>query len=292
MTERLATTARILLSTALLAAAAYMATQTTRLLLDGPEPPTAPLAAPAASAPPARTTPTALAVTQDNVQIWQLFGAYQATPALQTAQTAPESTLDMTLLGVFRGGSDTTGWAIIRTDDEAMLYRPGDTLSSDITLHALHPDYVLLERAGGLEKLSLLAWDAIPGIAMATETLAKKTDGKTEALRLGSRGKAMKQLGVEPVAPGTASGYRIVDDKGDLVKKMGFKKGDVFVSVNGYPLGTQDADTLARQSVVDAGVGNIVVLRNGKQFLLEYQMSKGNVRGMAALVAQSREDHH
>ncbi|MEQ9508733.1 MAG: hypothetical protein RLN92_06820, partial [Alloalcanivorax xenomutans] len=76
---------------------------------------------------------------------------------------------------------------------------------------------------------------------------------------------------------------------GDLVKKFGFQKGDIIFSANGYPLGTKEDDLLARRSVVDSGIGEIIVRRGSKEFLIEYRTGKSDIRGMAALTAKPSE---
>lgn len=282
--------ARCLILAALLVCLAYLATQTGRLLLLGPAavtPPQAPHQAPPAWRAPTIDTEPA---TASRIQKWRLFGAYQAASdaSAATANTAPETKLDLTLLGVFRGATAKQGWAIIQAgENQAGLYRTGDMIDDGITLAALEPDHALLRRAGRLETLPLLAWDAIPGIVAATTEIPP--DNEDEPLDadklLSNREQSMARLGIAPVSRGSASGYRVVDEKGQLVEKFHFQVGDTIVSANGYPLGTEEDDLLARRSAIGSGVANIIVTRGGKEFLLEYWLGNGQVRGMDALLA-------
>lgn len=276
---------------ALLACLAYLATQTGRLLLLGPAavtPPQAPHPAPPTwRAPSAGTEPAA---TASQIQAWRLFGAYQAAPGTSpaTANTAPETDLDLTLLGVFRGATAKQGWAIIQAGEEqAELYRTGDEIDDGITLDTLGRDYALLRRASRLEKLPLLAWAAMPGIVAATaNTAPNNADQPLDADKLlSNREQSMARLGIAPVSPGSASGYRVVDEKGQLAEKFHFQVGDTIVSANGYPLGTEEDDLLARRSAIGSGIANIIVARGGTEFLLEYSLENGQVRGMDALLA-------
>jgi general secretion pathway protein C len=284
---------RCLILVALLACLAYLATQTGRLLLLGPAAVTPPQALhpapPAWRAPSAGTEPAA---TASRIQAWRLFGAYQAAPGASatnaTGNTAPETKLDLTLLGVFRGATAKQGWAIIQAgESQAGLYRTGEVIDDGITLAALEPDHALLLRAGRLETLPLLAWDAMPGIVAATaETAPNNAEQPLDADKLlSNREQSMARLGIAPVSPGSASGYRVVDEKGQLVEQFHFQVGDTIVSANGYPLGTEEDDLLARRSLMGSGIANIIVMRGGTEFLLEYRAGSGQVRGMDALLA-------
>lgn len=272
---------RWLISLLLLATLIYCVAETARLVVRGPAPPSATWGQRLSSTNASRPT-----LSQAQIKQWHLFGDHAPTGSESGASSGriPTTQMAFVLLGVFYNQNGQRGWAIIQQQGgEAKLYRTGDALDDDTTLGDLYARYVILKRKGHKEKLPLLAWDATQGIT----AVAASTSKPDEKQVLSSREKTMKRLGVEPVNPGTASGYRVVDENGDLVKKLGFHKGDVVVSVNGYPLGTEDSDVLARQTVVDAGIGNIIVQRGDKQFMLEYQTGKSGVRGMDALIAES-----
>ncbi|WP_133493383.1 type II secretion system protein N [Alcanivorax sp. 24] len=280
--------ARYLISLVLLGVLVYLVVWTVTLLIHGPKPPER---MPADDLPvtAASRNPT---LTKVEIESWNLFGEYlSGSGTVEVHSDAPETRMKLTLLGVFHNRMDQHGWAIIQPEGgEAGLYHVGDELIRGATLNALRVDHVLLKRGGRLEKLLLLDWEAMPGIVASAQPARddKKDDSEVEKL-LSDRDKAMKTMGVEPVSPETANGYRVIDEEGDLVKKFGFQKGDVIFSANGYPLGTKEDDLLARRSVVDSGIGEIIVRRGSKEFLIEYRTGKSDIRGMAALIAKPSE---
>ncbi|SOC28056.1 general secretion pathway protein C [Alloalcanivorax xenomutans] len=280
--------ARYLISLVLLGVLVYLVVWTVTLLIHGPKPPER---IPADDFPvtAASRNPT---LTKVEIESWNLFGEYlSGSGTVEVHSDAPETRMKLTLLGVFHNRMDEHGWAIIQPEGgEAGLYHVGDELVRGATLNALRVDHVLLKRGGRLEKLPLLDWEAMPGIVASAQPARddKKDDSEVEKL-LSDREKAMKTMGVEPVSPETANGYRVIDEEGDLVKKFGFQKGDIIFSANGYPLGTKEDDLLARRSVVDSGIGEIIVRRGSKEFLIEYRTGKSDIRGMAALTAKPSE---
>ncbi|WP_421705994.1 type II secretion system protein N [Alloalcanivorax xenomutans] len=280
--------ARYLVSLALLGMLVYLVVWTAGLLIRGPKPPEG-MSADGLSVTVPSQNP---ALTKAEIAGWNLFGEYLSENGTAEAHSdAPETRMKLTLLGVFHNRVDEHGWAIIQPEGgEAGLYHVGDELVRGATLNALRVDHVLLKRGGRLEKLPLLDWEAMPGIVASAQPARddKKDDSEVEKL-LSDREKAMKTMGVEPVSPETANGYRVIDEEGDLVKKFGFQKGDIIFSANGYPLGTKEDDLLARRSVVDSGIGEIIVRRGSKEFLIEYRTGKSDIRGMAALTAKPSE---
>ncbi len=84
-----------------------------------------------------------------------LFGNPTVAPTvLPTAETAPETRLKITLIGVFVADRNQDSVAIIGSGRSEETYKVGDSLPGNATLVEVHPTYVLLKRAGGHERLS------------------------------------------------------------------------------------------------------------------------------------------
>ncbi len=85
-----------------------------------------------------------------------LFGDPGAGPVetRETVRDAPETRLKITLIGVFVADRSEDSAAIIRDDRREALYRVGDRLPGNAILAEVHPDHVLLRRAGAPERLS------------------------------------------------------------------------------------------------------------------------------------------
>lgn len=83
-----------------------------------------------------------------------LFGRSGDTAAAAYRQRPPETSLQLTLRGAFAGGVATQGSAIIELQQgTTRSVRAGESIDRDIRLREVHPDHVVLERAGQLESL-------------------------------------------------------------------------------------------------------------------------------------------
>lgn len=272
----------------MLGCALYVVADTARLWIEGPAiPPPASNGAPPVPAEPGRGG--AFARPEASIEAWHLFGEYRATQDPAVAGTLPETALQLELLGTFASDTDQD-WAIIRDGDgAATLYRVGEDIGDDARIRDVTTHYVLLEHRNRQERLPLLPWDDLNGLQeIAREARdADDDDNEEEKAELPApRSRLLSHLGVEPVAPDSASGYRVIDEEGTLVDKHGFKIGDVIVSVNGYPLGTLYDDQMAYTSFSQSGVGNIIVRRGATQFMLEYDEKTKRLKNLDALSAE------
>lgn len=265
--------------------AVYVIADTARLWVEGPVVP-----ASSNGESPRRSIPTLPAsdhpLTGKNIKAWRLFGVEEADTGIASV-SAPETRLKLKLLGLFNNNSSGQGWAIVQSDKGASkLYRVGEKVNSDASIKAIASNYVLLEREGALERLSLLAWDEIAGVktVLGKDKEGGKRNNQEESRSIeGPRGRLLTGFGLEPIQPGAARGYRVVNEDGSLADKYGFEKGDMILSANGYPLGTIDDDQMAYTSIRQSGVGNIVVRRGATEFMLEYDARKNNLKGLEAL---------
>ena len=275
----------------LLACFAYLGTQVSRLSLLSADTPN-----PQRERPQLRTTNTDIEpIALSEVQAEHLFDINKISSemSIDRAEPAADEKLDLALLGVFRA-TDEEGGAIIQSGiGHVGLYGIGDVIDGRASLAMLGPSYVLIRRAGEIEKLTLKEWDAIAELRHNSDDLSgdnrdEKSNVEVDELS-GSREQSMSKLGIAPVSVGAASGYKVVDEDGQLVEAFDFQAGDTIVSINGYPLGTEVADLLARRSLEGSGIANIVVRRKRAEFLLEYHVESKQVRGLDALKASGKD---
>ncbi|MBF1802557.1 Do family serine endopeptidase [Alloalcanivorax profundimaris] len=98
-----------------------------------------------------------------------------------------------------------------------------------------------------------------------------------------ARGRLIESLGLTPIRPGMAAGYRVENPEGGLARKYGFLEGDEILSVNGYPLGTAEDDRLAYHVASRADVAQLRVRRGDREIRLEYHADQDRIEGLDAL---------
>lgn len=232
-------------------------------------------------------------LSQSQVNDWRLFGTYQRVPTRKDKVEAPETRLQLELLGLFLARDPDRSTAIIaQQGQEARLYHIGDEIPGNATLEHIYADRVILRRKGRLETLRFDSLEALSGVTqvMRSAALSSSTSvpAQTPAPPSASTGTPapastprkdlakqrkmlVRRLGLEPVAPGAANGYVIGEQApAKLINQVGLEQGDVIVSVNGYPLGTRQSDLAALQSYQDTQTATIVIKRGDQLFTVNY----------------------
>lgn len=266
---------------ALLVLAAWLAARLTWQLMSGP--PTVPSPPPAQSA---RRAPAQSALAEQ-IAAAHLFGT-AAPPSLSLAggENAPETTLNLKLIGVAAGKDGAKSQAIIASGSthEEKTYSVGDAVPGGAVIHEVLPDRVILEHAGRLETLRL-------PVAGTSLIAASMNFGPSSAIDLGPGagprgqmpgGLAAARAGphVSLQHPGTVTTrylrWRPVFQEGhqqgvavepgpdpELFRRAGLKPGDVITSVNGIKLDSRQ--NLLRGLSGLSGTARLVVLRQGKK---------------------------
>lgn len=213
------------------------------------------------------------ALSQAQVQDWHLFGVYQKELAKSTGEVnAPETRLQLELLGLFQTRDRARSSAIIaQKGQDSELYHIGDDIPGNAKLEDIYADRVILRRKGRLETLRLNDLSTLGGVTQVTEPTPASPAPSPQTDLSRQRGILIHRLGLKPIADGANQGYRIGKQAPEnLIKQVGLKKGDVIVSVNGYPLGTEDSDLAALQSYQDTRAATIVVDRGDQKFTVNY----------------------
>lgn len=232
-----------------------------------------------------------------------LFGDPDAGPAeaAEPVSDAPETRLAIKLIGVFVAARSADSTAIIRGDRDEAIYRVGDRLPGNATLVEVHPDYVLLRRAGGPERLSfeepkarLMSIRQTGGRRRVsrsyeplepTPTSAREPNGDSSERGTARVGLARPGHGRSPSRPIRNArefldeyAERLADDPAKTLAELGIEavsRG----SSSGYRLG--DVASPDQLSKVGLRPGDVVLSVNGQQL--------GNAQQDTALIEQVTE---
>ncbi|HUP92424.1 MAG TPA: type II secretion system protein GspC [Solimonas sp.] len=180
----------------------------------------------------------------------QLFGAY-APPAVAQAvdlNNAPDTRLNLTLLGILAGTDETKSRALISTQEgDEQPYAIGDDVGPNVTLQAIFPDRVILLRAGQPETLRLNKDQPSNSPAYAQAEVAAPEQPSTNTSVMVSQireqvladpSKASDYIRVQPAnVGGQIHGYRIYPGRERaLFTEVGLRPGDLVTAVNGIQL--------------------------------------------------------
>jgi general secretion pathway protein C len=268
-------------------------------LASPPEPAPAPVAAMAVP----EAAPASLAG-------WHLFG--NANPALDprsAASNAPDTTLALTLHGVFAQDDPKTGRAIIGdANGPERAYVVGDELPGGVLLDSVLPDRVMLSRGGVLEALRLpreqgsatataargpvaggtgSAPAPAPGAAAAVAAPGQPAPFVNPVMSLGAPdwSAATAGLGVDvaelarqvtalPVLEdGRFAGVRLSFGRDlPLAAKLGLEPDDVVTAINGTPLDSLENAQLAARGLAGARSATVTVRRGGQSQTLNVSL--------------------
>lgn len=233
--------ARWLTALLVIAVAASLAQLTWRLV---PAPPLAP-------APPAATKAAAgmaAAPRLASLAALHLFGAPQAAPPAAAAQIdAPETSLNLTLRGLFATDRKEASFAIIAEGRGTELpYRVGSSLPGGAVVHDILADRVVLERSGRYETLRLpkdrLESTATTPAAPSRDTaLAPAAVTQLRELRESVKSNPQELMNLAELQPvvqdGQLRGYRIRPRRHmEIFRAAGLTPNDVVTAVNGIPV--------------------------------------------------------
>lgn len=237
------------------------------------------------------------------LHLFGLAGKMTVAP-LPDASDLPQTSLRLALIGVIFSSSPENAVAIIREKEstgEATIYGVGDQLPGNSVLREIHPDLVILLRAGNQEVLPLDESPAVP-----SSSVAKKSTPKVEGARKGMRPRARPPIQPRPDGAslnierdylnqrianldslageisaavyqegGDQQGYRLQAGSGsELLGQLGLQSGDVLTEVNGMPLRSAGDAMLAYAKTKNAAKVQVQFLRDGKQQTMEYTIGQ------------------
>lgn len=273
---------------ALVLALAYeLAALTWALVPSGDPVPPAPEVAPPASGARAEARDPGL----DALAGAELFGEppAEAPAASEQVVDAPDTTLSLQLTGIVaRGTSGERGQAIIASSrDEEKIYSVGDTIDSTngATLHAVYSDRIILNRgAGRLEALRLpreLAAQAAGGRRTSTarppsSSASGQGPGALRDVISDNASQITEVIRPSPqIEGGEVIGFRVNPGRNrEAFDALGLEPGDVVTDVNGTALNDASAGLKLFESLGEASMANVTVLRDGSSQVLVVDMSQ------------------
>jgi general secretion pathway protein C len=202
-----------------------------------------------------------------------LFGvaaAVHVPAATEAGMNAPETDLDLILTGVLLADGVVSAVIIGTPNGEEKSYRIGDPLESDsaTTLHSVHSDRVVIDRAGRLETVRFSQADPQPLAAFvpalpydtleATATTEAEPDTGPPAID--------SVLRVLPVTGGEHPGFRLeaAQDEADL-PALGVQPGDVVTEFNGESIAQPGALERFYESLDRRSLTHVTVQRDGAE---------------------------
>ncbi len=210
-----------------------------------------------------------------------LFGRYQApaAPGIADLAAAPDTQLNLTLLGILNDGRDAkSSRALILTQGaDEKPYSVGDDISHGVTLQAIFPDRVILARGGKLETLRLdkdnpgsgllpTVLDSEPPAEAASNPTAAASLAQIRTQLLADPSKVADYIRVQPVNSGNGiNGYRIYPGKDrSIFTAAGLRPGDIVTAVNGVQLNDPGKSLQLLSDLSQNSQVNLTVDRGGQ----------------------------
>lgn len=228
-------------------------------------------------------------------KVAQLHLMGKPAPISSTKQVAnaPETTLNLKLLGVLAGDKDY-GYAIISSGGNKIKhYALGDDVPGGATLHAVFSDRVILERDIRMETLRLPRANS-KGFNQKKPTSKAKPAVNTQAKPAASAtnfetvGQFRQEIMKNPVrltefinaAPhndneGKFMGYKLTPSKNtDMFYQLGLEPEDVVININDIVLDAPNKGPEAMQALSSATEVKMVVIRAGTEITLFQDLSQ------------------
>lgn len=218
-----------------------------------------------------------------------LFGQFTAPaePVLADLSAAPDTQLNLTLLGILSNGrddKDSRSRALISAQGgEEQPYSVGDDVARGVQLTAIFPDRVILNRNGKLETLRLdkdstAGLGGVPGgssisrvrevsaAAAAVDPEAVASLGEIRSQLLEDPSKVADYIRVQPVNTGSGlTGYRIYPGRDRTIfAAAGLRPGDIVTAVNGTTLNDPARSLQLLNELSQSSQINLTVDRGGQ----------------------------
>ncbi len=233
-----------------------------------------------------------------------LFGTPQTGAGGLDVDAAPDTELDLELLGIFLANQSEASVAIIGSrGDPGEAYGVGEAILGSARLKEIHEDVVLISRAGIMEALrfdddpplaanrgSLTTYqheEYVPDEPMATVDvgdLEESIERFRDRLEQDPDG-TLRAVGLEPVSINGDTGYRIGQNAGSRqLGRTGLQPGDTIISIDGQPIGDIRQSPEAFGNVLAKGSARLEIQRGERRFFVTTSIAT-----LVALAATNRE---
>ncbi len=220
-----------------------------------------------------------------------LMGKPAPAASVKKVENAPETTLNLKLLGVLAGGKEY-GYAIISSGaNKIKHYALGDDIPGGAVLHAVYADRVILERDIRMETLRLPRANA-KGFAQkkssTPKTSTQQVNTPSTQNNFETLGQFRQEIMKNPVRltefinaspenspDGKFMGYKLTPSKNaEMFNKLGLEPGDVVTNINGITLDAPNKGPEAMQSLATASEVTMIVNRAGTEITLFQDLSQ------------------
>lgn len=250
----------------MLAMAAWWAAQVTWRILTPTEPVTVSVGPMSGGSAATRT------VQLDRVQRLFLFGEEGRQPEARRVTEAPETTLNIRLVGVTASNNPNLSAAIIQQGASQAVYIAGDTIaSSRAVVDEILSDRVLLNNNNRLETLWLEGRDGSEsGLNVQTEAARPATPARQQsaAPATARQQELLQHISITPEQGDNGiTGFRLSPrGDGQLFREAGLQDGDVAVAINGFDL-TNPADAMVVMEEIQTMTDAQIRVRRGDEYV-------------------------
>jgi len=239
---------------------------------------------------PARNLPA----PPEEISLFGQAAGLVSTPGVSGSDVAPATTLNLILKGVVAVHPMRRALAVIaeRGGASEKLYGQGEELPGSAVIREIHPDKVIISRAGVLETLFLdnllnqtssrPAPPAANRTTSAGSNIRPQGDGTTWQIdqgywqeRLADVPGLAREVGVEIYKENDQQkGYRLVAvQNSKLLNDLGLQAGDILLSVNGLAMSSVQEGLTAYQQIKNGGHITIEINHGGRRETKSYNIN-------------------
>ena len=200
----------------------------------------------------------------------KLFGEATAEPPPSSAVTAPETRLNLKLLGTIAASDESIAHAIITdSNKKTNVFFIEDAVPGGATLHEVFPDRVILKRGGAYETLRLPKESKGGAARTAARPRMPASVGGTgmnpRAAGNGSPPPITEIIRPQPYMPnGQLKGYRIYPGRDRRAfAALGLRPGDLVTEINGAKLDNIQSSMDVFRTLGEASQMTVTIERNG-----------------------------
>ena len=245
-------------------------------------PPTSPAPSVIASRPPSTES---IATDFTSLASWHPFGEASAVaPPVVATLDAPDTTLALVLNGVHALPDPEDSYAFISSGrGEQKLYHSGAVIdgANGATLHSVYGDRVLIDRGGHVETLRFpepqeLAVRAQSPTARLAPPPPQEQPGSLREVISANASRITDIIRAAPHSEGGQMiGYRVTPARNrEAFAALGLEPGDVLTEVNGTALNDPASSLQVFESLGEASVATVTVLRDGTPQVVVIDMTQ------------------
>lgn len=243
-----------------------------------------------------KPAPKRLALPAEEIALFGQGAGVSPLPGGASADAAPPTTLNLMLKGVVAVRPMRRALAIIaeRGDATEKLYSQGEEISPNVVIREIHPDRVIISRAGTMETLYMEGFEkpasrpspaaTKSGFRAAGDYIHPRGDGINWSINQGYWADKLadvpglaREIGVEVYSENNQQkGYRLVAiQNSTLLNSLGLQPGDILLSVNGRAMSSVQEGLAAYQQIKSGGQVTVEINRNGQRETRVYNVSGG-----------------